>query len=369
MKIPYYRIGNEFNRIKINYIRRIKEIFSKGEFINSNSNLEFENKISKLLNVKYCCGVANGSDALEVGMLALGIKKGDEVITASNSWVSSLTSIINIGAIPVLVDVEDDFNINCKMLKKAINKKTKAIMPVHLNGLPANMPEIMKISKKYKIKIIEDSAQAIMSKIGDKFAGTIGDVGCFSMHPTKNLGVAGDGGFIVTNSKITFDKIKLISNHGMNKAGQSIIPGRNSRLDSIQAELILHKIKHLKKDIQKMRKIAKLYSKELANYVRVPMFQNNYNIFHTFHRYVIILKSKKERNALKKYLSANNIETKVHYPVPLHKYKCFSKYSYQKRLIKSETQSDMILSLPCNQFINDLEVNYIIKKIKGFLKN
>ena len=134
MKIPFYRIGNEFNRIKIDYFKRLEEIFSKGEFINSKSNLEFENKISKLLKVKYCCGVANGSDALEVGMLALGIKNGDEVITASNSWVSSLTSIINIGAKPVLVDVEDDFNINCKMLKKAINKKTRAIMPVHLNA-------------------------------------------------------------------------------------------------------------------------------------------------------------------------------------------------------------------------------------------
>ena len=368
MKIPYYRISNEFNRIKIDYIKRLKEIFSKGDFINSSSNLEFENKISKLLNVKYCCGVANGSDALEIGMLALGINKGDEVITASNSWVSSLTSIINIGAKPVLVDVEDDFNINCKMLKKAINKKTKAIMPVHLNGLPANMFEIKKISKKYNIKIIEDSAQSIMSKIGNKFTGTIGDVGCFSMHPTKNLGVAGDGGFIVTNNKKIFNRIKLISNHGMNKAGQSIMHGRNSRLDSIQAELILHKIKYLKKDIQKMRKIADIYSKELANYVRVPKVQNNSNIVHTFHRYVIILNSKKERDDLKKYLSLNDIETKIHYPVPLHKYKCFSNYSYQKRLIKSETQSNTMLSLPCNQFLNDFEVNYIIKKIKGFIK-
>lgn len=367
MKIPYYRIGNEFNRIKINYIKRLNKIFAKGDFINSNSNSKFENKISNLLKVKYCCGVANGSDALEIGMLALGIKKGDEVITASNSWVSSLTSIINIGAKPVLVDVDDDFNIDCKMLEKAINKKTKAIMPIHLNGLPANMSQIKKISKKHKIKIVEDSAQSILSKIGSKFTGTIGDVGCFSMHPTKNLGVAGDGGFIVTNNEKVFNKIRLISNHGMNKLGQSIIPGRNSRLDGIQAELILHKLKYLKADIKKIRKIAKIYSKKLMNYVKVPEFNNNSNVVHTYHRYVIMLKSKKERNDLKEYLSLNNIETKVHYSVPLHKYKCFSNYSYQKRLTKSETQSDTMLSLPCNPFINELEVNFIIKKIKDFI--
>ena len=273
MKVPYYRIGNEFNRVKINYFKKLKEIFLRGDFINSYSNLEFEKKIKNLLKAKYCIGVANGSDALEVGMLALGIKKNDEVITASNSWVSSLTSIINIGAKPVLVDVDDDFNIDCEMLKKAINRKTKAVMPIHLNGLPANMPEIIRISKKYKIKVIEDSAQSILSKIGNKFTGTIGDIGCFSMHPTKNLGVAGDGGFIVTNDKKIYNKIKIISNHGMNKKGQSIMPGRNSRLDSIQAELILHKIKYLKKDIEKIRKIADLYSKKLVNFVKIPLIK------------------------------------------------------------------------------------------------
>ena len=368
MKVSYYKIGKEFSRVKKSYLNRLGLIFTKGDFINSKSNFLFEKKISNLLKVKYTCGVANGSDALEVGMLALGIKKGDEVITATNSWVSSLTSIINIGAKPILVDVDDDFNIDCKMLKKAITKKTKAIMPIHLNGLPANMSEIMKISKKYKIKVVEDSAQAILSKIDNKYAGTIGHIGCFSMHPTKNLGVAGDGGFIVTNNKFFFDKMKLIINHGMDKKGKSIMPGRNSRLDGIQAELILHKIKYLKKDIQRMRKISELYSKELINYVGTPKIKNNSNVVHTYHRYVIILKNKKERNNIKNYLSVNNIETKIHYPIPLHKYKCFSKYSYQKKLIKSETQSDTMLSLPCNQFMKDIEVNYIIKKIKGFLK-
>ena len=147
MKVSYYKIGKEFSRVKKSYLNRLKLIFARGDFINSKSNFLFEKKISNLLKVKYTCGVANGSDALEVGMLALGIKKGDEVITAANSWVSSLTSIINIGAKPILVDVDDDFNIDCKMLKKAITRKTKAIMPVHLNGLPANMSEIMKISK------------------------------------------------------------------------------------------------------------------------------------------------------------------------------------------------------------------------------
>ena len=258
MKVKFYKIGNEFERVKKPYLKKINTIFNTGNFILGNSNMKFEKKISKLLNVKYVCGVGNGSDALEIGLIAIGIKKGDEVITASNSWVSSLNAILNVGAKPVLVDVENDYNINCQEIKKAITKKTKAIMPVHLNGLPAKMNEIKEIAKKYKVKIIEDSAQAILSKYKGKYAGTIGDVGCFSMHPTKNLGVAGDGGFIVTNEKKIFDKIKIISNHGANNKGDLVMQGRNSRLDELQAEFILHKLKYLKEDTKKKKKMQPL---------------------------------------------------------------------------------------------------------------
>ena len=153
----------------------------------------------------------------------------------------------------------------------------------------------------------------------------------------------------------------------MDKKGRSIMQGRNSRLDGIQAELVIHKLKYLKKDIHKIKKISKLYSEELNNYVITPTAKTS-KVVHTYHRYVIRLKSKKERNDLKNYLNLNNIETKIHYSVPLHKFKCFSKYSFKKKLIKSENQSDTILSLPCNQFMNDSEVKYIIKKIKDYFK-
>ena len=368
MKISYYKIGNEFKRIQKDYFKKIKPSFLKGDFVNSKSNKKFEKNICKLLKVKYACGVGNGSDALEIAMIALGIKKNDEVITASNSWVSSLTSIINIGARPVLVDVNDQYNIDCSMAEKAITKKTKAIMPVHLNGLPADMSEVMRLAKKYNLKVIEDSAQAILSKYENKFVGTIGNVGCFSMHPTKNLGVAGDGGFIVTKDKKIFNKIKLISNHGQNFKGQSIMPGRNSRLDAIQAELINLKIKFLNNDTKRIIKIAKKYSLELKDFVEVPYIRKKINHTHTYHRYVIMLKNKSERTKLKQFLKINGIETKIHYPVPLHKYKCFSYYSFKKRLKKSESQSDKILSLPCNQFMTDKETDYIIRTIKKFFK-
>ena len=368
MKVNYYKIGEEYLRVKKIYFQKINNIFEKGTFINSDSNIKFEKTISKLLNVNYVCGVANGSDALEIAMQAMGIKKNDEVITPTNSWVSSLTSIINIGAKPVLIDVNKNFNIDIRQFEKAITKNTKAIMPVHLNGLPANMREILKLAKKFKIKIIEDSAQSIMSRIGNKYTGTMGNVGCFSLHPTKNLGVAGDGGFITTNNKKIFDKIKLISNHGMDNQGRSIMVGRNSRLDAIQAELILHKIKFLKKDIYKLSQIANKYSKELNNYVKVPFYKNSTNFKHTYHRYVIMLKNKKERDSLKKYLEKKKIETKIHYSKPLHKYSCFKKYSFKKRLINAEKQSDIILSLPCNHFMRKNEVNYVVKNIKEFFK-
>ena len=369
MKVKFYRIGDEFKRIKKPYLKKVNKIFSTGNFILGNSNKEFEKKISNLLSVKYVCGVGNGSDALEIGLLAIGVKKGDEVITATNSWVSSLNAILNVGAKPVLVDVDKNYNIDCEQVKRAITKKTKAIMPVHLNGLPASMDEIKKIAKKNKLKIIEDSAQAILSKYKDKYAGTIGSIGCFSMHPTKNLGVAGDGGFIVTNKKFFFDKIKLISNHGLNHKGDLVMQGRNSRLDELQAEFILHKLQYLKADTKKKQKIASIYSKKLKKYVIVPSIGVKSKIIHTYHRYVIRLKDKNERNQLKKYLEKKNIETKIHYPKPIHGYKCFSKYAFKKRLKNSENQSDTILSLPINHFMSNNEVNLIIQSIIKFFKN
>jgi UDP-2-acetamido-2-deoxy-ribo-hexuluronate aminotransferase len=366
MKVRYYKVGEEFNRIKNQYNNKIKVIFNSGNFILGKSNIKFEKKISDLLKIKYVCGVGNGSDALELAMLAMGIKKGDEVITATNSWVSSVNSIINIGAKPVLVDVKDDFNIDYDQIKKAITKKTKAIMPVHLNGLPSSMKEICKIAKKNKLKIIEDSAQAILSKYGNKYVGTIGDVGCFSMHPTKNLGVAGDGGFVVTNNKKIHKKIKIIANHGVNNKGDLVMVGRNSRLDEIQAEFILHRIKYLKKDIKRIIEIAKLYNSSLKKFVKIPKIYLKNKLIHTYHRYVITLKNKVERDLLKKFLEKNQIECKIHYPKPIHKYRCFSKYSFTKKLKISEDQSNKILSLPCNHFMSEKEVKFVVKKIKQY---
>lgn len=368
MEVKFYKIGNEFNRVKKSYIKKIIKIFSSGNFIQGNSNKVFEKKISNLLKVKYVVGVGNGSDALEIGLLALGIKKGDEVITATNSWVSSLNAILNVGATPVLVDVDDNYNIDCEDIKKAITKKTKAIMPVHLNGLPSSMREIKMIAKKNKLRIIEDSAQAILSKYQNKYVGTIGDVGSFSMHPTKNLGVGGDGGFVVTNKKTIFNKMKLISNHGINNKGELIMQGRNSRLDELQAELILHKLKYLENDTKKRQKIAQIYKKKLKNYVIIPNRNIKSEIVHTYHRYVIRLKNNYQRNQLKMYLQKLKIETKIHYTKPIHQYKCFAKYSFKKRLKNSENQSSTILSLPINHFMTFKEVNFVIRSIIRFFR-
>ena len=369
MKIKFYKIDQEFKRVKKKYIEKIKVIFNSGNFILGKSNIEFEKKISDLLKIKYVCGVGNGTDALELAMLAIGIQKGDEVITATNSWVSSLNSIINIGAKPVLVDVKDDFNIDCDQVKKAITKRTKAIMPVHLNGLPAHMEKINKIAKKYKLKIIEDSAQAILSKYGNRYAGTIGDIGCFSMHPTKNLGVAGDGGFIVTNNKTVHKKIKIIANHGTNNKGDLVMVGRNSRLDEIQAEFILQRLKYLRKDVTRIIEIANLYNSSLKKIVTIPKNNSKIKSVHTYHRYVIMLKNKNERDSLKKFLEKKKIETKIHYTKPIHKYKCFAKYSFKKNLQNSENQSKKILSLPCNHFMSKKEVSFVIKNVKIYFLN
>ena len=368
MRIPYYRIGNEYLRVKKKFSKKFDGIFKSGNFISGEHIITFEKKISKLLNVKYVSGLANGTDALEIAMLAAGIQKGDEVITATNSWASSINSIINVGAKPILVDVKDDFNIDCDQIERAITKKTKAIMPVHLNGLIADMDKIKKIANHHKVKIIEDSAQAILSKINKKFAGSLGDIGCFSMHPTKTLGAGGDGGFVVTNNKNYFEKIKLLKNHGMNEKGESILAGRNSRLDEVQAAFILNQLEFLKKDVEKRRFFANVYKNKLSSEIKTPNATLHKKYFHTYHRYVIQLRNGKERDGLKKYLQNNNIETKIHYKKPLHKYQCFKKYSFLKKLPNSENHSNLILSLPCNHFMKYQEVQYIIKKINQFIK-
>ena len=236
----------------------------------------------------------------------LGVRNGDEVITTPNSFIASTAVIVHLGAKPVFVDVLDDQNIDPDKIEKAITKKTKVIMPVHLSGKMSQMDKVMKIAKKYDLKVVEDAAQAIASKFNNKMSGSFGHVGCFSAHPLKNLGAMGDGGYIVTNNFKIYKKIKSLSNHGMENRNKIKNFGYVSRLDNLQAEFLNFKLKSLKKIIKIRRSNANTYKKLLnKNFINLPYEDNKE--FHTYHTFVIQVK--KNRDKLKKFLLKNGVET------------------------------------------------------------
>lgn len=365
MQINYYQINKDFLRVNKNFLKKIYKLGEKGDFILGDSVSKLEQTLKKLLKVKYVICVANGTDALEISLLASGVKKGQEIITASNSFVSTANAIINVGAKPVFCDIDETFNIDPDKIEKLINKKTFGIMPVHLNGLSACMHKINKLKKKYKLKIIEDAAQSILSTYNSKYTGSLGDIGCFSMHPTKNLGVAGDGGFITTNNKYFFNKILRIRNHGLEKNQDVNYIGRNSRLDNIQAEYAMLRIRHLKKDIHVRNKIASVYNKELKNLVKTPHVGCCKKNQHSYHRYVI---RSDKRNGLFAFLKKQKIDVKIHYKKNIHEQKAFNKKTKNSNLKITQFLSKQMLSLPCNHFMTKKEIDYVIKSIKIFFK-
>ena len=367
MKVKYYNIDKEFKRIEKKSIQVFKNIGLSGNYILGDHLKKFEQKISQILNCKYVVGVGNGTDALEISLAAENIRKGSEIITTSNTFISTVNAIINYGCIPVFVDIDDTLNIDPSKINKVITKKTSAIIPVHLNGMPASIDKIKKISKIHKLKIIEDSAQSIMSKYNKKFIGDSFNLSCFSLHPTKNLGGLGDGGFITTNSKSKYKKILLLRNHGLAKRGEVKIPGRNSRLDEINASILNLKLNFLKNDTKRKIEISKIYDTKLSNKIKKPFYGCCKGITHTFHRYVIRVK---KRQKLLNFLKKNEIDAKVHYEKNIHKQNKFKQYlKKNQKLEVTDKYSNEVVSLPINQFMSDSEVLYVINKINYFYKN
>ena len=366
MIISYYNIDKEFKR-SLPFLNKLLPKFkTTGNFILGNHLENFEKKLSKILGSKYVLGVANGSDALELSISSLEPPPGSEIITTSNTFVSTVNAIINSGCKPVFADIDKTYNIDPEKIEKHITKKTFAIIPVHLNGLPACMFKINKIAKKYKLKVIEDAAQSILSTYDGKYIGNQNNLACFSLHPTKNLGVIGDGGFISTNNKKLYEKLKILRNHGI-KNGDNFLVGRNSRLSEINALVASIRLKFLKKDTLIKNKIAKFYSKNLSSKLTIPQMDCCKENTHTFHRYVIMAPL---RDKLKNFLKKRNIETKVHYPKNIHQIKVFKKYLKKNTSLKNtEKFSKSIISLPCNHFMNIREVRYITSKINEFYKD
>lgn len=365
MKIDYVNLSTQYKLERFKLIQLIDKTLMSGLHVGGNEILKFEKKIAKLCNTKYAVAVNSGTDALTLALHLAGVRKGDEVITVPNSFIATTAVIIHLGAKPVFVDVKDDQNINENLIEQKITNKTKAIMPVHLGGRMCNMKKILSISKKYKIPIIEDCAQSILSKYDKKLSGSWGEVGCFSTHPLKNLNAAGDGGFLVTNKKSIYLASKSLINHGMENRDKVSNFGYVSRMDNLQATILNFRIKALKKTIKLRRANFKIYLKNLNN-KRVFFPKEKIDEFNTYHTFVIQVD---KRDKLKKFMKRKGINTSIHYPIPIHFQKAYRKiYSKKENYTNTENQAKRILTLPINQFLKKKEILYICKTINNFYK-
>ena len=364
IKVPFVNLGLQYKNYRKDILKQFDLLSSKGEYILGKELGLFEKQFASFCGTKYAVGVGNGSDALTFSLLSLKIGPGDEVIIPANSFVATAWTVANVGAKIVYADINNDFNIDPESVLKLISSKTKAIIPVHLTGKICEIETINKIAKKFNIYVIEDSAQSIGSTYKNKKSGSFGITGCFSLHPLKNLHVHGDGGIITTNNKLLYDYFLKIRNHGLKNRDECEFWGYNSRLDNIQAAIARIKLKSINKINNRFRKIAKMYSNELKDYIEVPIDDENRKSI--FHRYII---KYSERDKLKNYLEKKGIETKINYPIPLHKQEASRKINFKKKsLTNTEQLSKKILSLPIYYEMTDKQVEYVINQIKKFLK-
>lgn len=365
---------SQYQKIKPEVDSAIISILENAQFINGPEVKSFQSELEDYLGVKHVIPCANGTDALQIALMALGLKPGDEVITTSFTFIATIEVIALLGLKPIFVDVDKDtFCLNATEILKAITPKTKAIVPVHLYGQAANMDEIMKIANENSLFVIEDNAQAIGSdyiKADGSFvkAGTIGHIGCTSFFPSKNLGCYGDGGAIFTNDDNLAATMRMIVNHGQSERYYHDIVGVNSRLDSIQAAVLRIKLRNLDGYIDARRKVADHYDNFFANIFGIQAPVRGKESRHVFHQYTLILDGV-DRNELNAFLASKEVPSMIYYPVPAHKQKMFASFgSSETDLPVTDWLTERVLSLPIHTEMDQNQLDYICSSIEEFLK-
>ncbi len=372
MKIPMTDLTREYNELKDEINRAVISVMERCNFILGDEVSKFEEEFSQLNGSKYAISVASGTDALRIALLASGIKNGDEVITTPFTFIATTETISQVGAKVVFADIDENtYNIDPSSIEEKITPKTKAIIPVHLYGYPADMNKIMEIAKKYNLIVIEDCAQSFTAKCrinGEwKFTGAIGSCGTFSFFPAKNLGAYGDGGLITTDTLEVASTAKMLRNHGSRERYIHETEGFNSRLDTIQAAILRIKLKHITKATEMRNNIAKKYASALNGLCIVPKVEDGY--YHSFNYYTVRFENKEIRDRVSKYLTENGIANQIYYPIPLHLQKAYTHLGYKKGdLPTAEKTAEQVLSLPMFPYLTDAEIDYIASKIKEALK-
>jgi len=368
MKVDVFSLKKQYEDIKDEIKGPVEKVVTSGGFILGEDVKLFEQEFPDYCGVKHGVGVNSGTDALFLACLACGIGKGDEVIVMPYTYIATALGISMAGARPVFVDIEEKtYNIDVSKIEKAITKKTKAILPVHLYGHPVDMDPLMEIAKKHNLKVIEDCAQAHGALYKDKKVGSFGDAACFSFYPTKNLGAFGDGGMVISNSEDIKERLLLLRDYGRKGRYEHILKGYNSRLDTLQAAILRVKLKHLDEWNEKRRKSAHLYTKLFKeNNIDLVLPNESDYAKHVYHLYPVRVK---DRKSVMEKLAEKGIRTLMHYPIPIHLQDAYKDLGHKKGdFLISEKCCEEILSLPMYPELPEEEIKYVVASFREILE-
>lgn len=369
MNIPFSALNKQHQVLLAELLPAIERVLKDSAFVLGKDVSDFEQRFAAFHDRKYAIGVNSGTDALMIPMRAMGIGSGDEVITTANTFITTVSSIALVGAKPVMVDAGNDDNINVDLIEQHITDKTKAILPVHWTGRPCQMDKIVELANKYKLKIIEDCAQAISARFNKQLVGTFGEIGSFSLHPFKTLNACGDAGVILTDDEKLMEAMLALRQNGLSKTGVCEHWSNNSRLDTMQAAILNIKLNHFEAWTQKRIQIAYAYDECLNGIteIRRPKLHDD-KVFSVFHTYII---HAERRDELQQYLKSKGVETRIHYQVPIHKQPIAQKtlgYT-ESSFPRMEHISKHALSLPIYPELSQAELDYIVKTIQSFYLN
>ncbi len=370
MNVPLLDLIAQHNTIRDEVMEAVNGVFERQQFIMGAEVESFEREAATYLSAKHAIGCASGSDALLLALMALDIKPGDEVITTAYTFFATTSAITRLGAKPIYVDIDpDDFNIDTRLIEAAITPRTRAIMPIHLYGQCAGMDEILDIARRHNLAVVEDAAQAIGAQYRGRRAGTIGEIGCFSFFPSKNLGGAGDGGLMTAEDDALAERLRILRVHGMEPKYYHQVVGINSRLDALQAAVLRVKLRHLDQwtegRIANAARYQTLFAEAGLAEVRPPFVHTDCR--HIFHQYTIRCS---RRDDLRAHLLKSGIGCEVYYPVPLHMQECFEFLGYRKgELPETEKAALECLSLPIYAELTEQQQRYVVDTIAGFYKN
>ena len=363
VRVKYVNLGLRYDSLRREILDKVDKIGLSGNYILSDEVNKFEKDFAELCQTKYALGVGNGTDALTIILHALNFKQGEEVITVPHTFIATAGSIVAAGMKPVFVDVREDYNMDPSRIESKITKKTRAIIPVHFTGKPADMEPILRIAKKNNLQVIEDSAQAVGAEYNGQRVGSFGVASAFSLHPLKNLHALGDAGAITTNDSRLYESLRRLRNHGLMNRDECASFGYNSRLDEIQAGILNIQLEHVEEWTNRRREIAQRYREGISEIIRCPIDRDDeMQVYHTF-----VVRHEK-RDELQKFLLSKGIETRVHYPIPVHLQMAGKDLEHKVGDFPiAEALAKDILSLPVYPELKDAQVDYVIKQINNYV--